>query len=91
MPVVSFCGSDPPALVSSVSGEAVGGCCEVSVVPISVKKLALQAWILGETEKKLALLAKKRWFWAVMCVLGEFFTAWALMGPSRESFIPPVG
>ena len=26
--VVSFRGSDPPALVSSVSGEVVGGCCE---------------------------------------------------------------
>ena len=58
--VVSFCGSDPPALVSSVSGEAVGGCCEVAVAPISVKKLAQQEWILGETEKKFALLAKKR-------------------------------
>jgi hypothetical protein len=57
--VVSFCGSDPPALVSSVSGEAVGGCCEVAVAPISVKKLAQQEWILGETEKKFALLAKK--------------------------------
>ena len=91
MPVVSFCGSDPPALVSSVSGEAVGGCCEVSVAPISAKKLAQQVWILGETEKKFALLAKKRWFWAVLCVLGEFFTAWALMGPSRANFIPPVG
>ena len=58
--VVSFCGSDPPALVSSVSGEVVGGCCEVAVAPISAKKLAQQEWILGETEKKLALLAKKR-------------------------------
>lgn len=58
--VVSFCGSDPPALVSSVSGEAVGGCCEVAVAPIGVKKLAQQEWILGETEKKFALQAKKR-------------------------------
>ena len=91
VPVVSFCGSDPPALVSSVSGEAVGGCCEVSVAPISAKKLAQQEWILGETEKKLALLAKKRWFWGVLSVLGEFFTAWALTEPSRASFIPPVG
>lgn len=88
VPVVSFCGTDPPALVSSVSGEAVGGCCEVSVAPIGVKKLAQQVWILGETEKKFALLAKKRWFWAVLCVLGEFFTAWALMGPSRASCVP---
>ena len=54
-------------------------------------KLAKQAWILGETEKKLALLAKKASFWAVLCVLGEFCTAWALMEPSRVSFIPPVG
>lgn len=29
---VSFRVSDPPALVSSVSGEAVGGCCEAPVV-----------------------------------------------------------
>ena len=57
---VSFRGSDPPALVSSVSGEAVGGCCEVAVAPIGVKKLAQQVWILGETEKKFALLVKKR-------------------------------
>ncbi len=74
VPVVSFCGSDPPALVSSVSGEAVGGCCEVAVAPIGVKKLAL--------------LAKKRWFWGVLSVLGGFFPAWALMGPSRASFVP---
>lgn len=58
--VVSFCGSDPPALVSSVSGEAVGGCCEVAVAPIGVKKLAQQEWILGDTGTKFALLAKKR-------------------------------
>ena len=58
--VVSFCGSDPPALVSSVLGEVVGRCCEVAVVPISAKKLAEQAWIPGETEKIFALLVKKR-------------------------------
>lgn len=58
--VVSFWGSDPPALVSSVSGEAVGGCCEVAVAPIGVKKLAQQEWILGDTGTKFALLAKKR-------------------------------
>ena len=28
VPVVSLSGSDSPALVPSVSGEAVGGCCE---------------------------------------------------------------
>ena len=55
------------------------------------RKLAEQVWILGETEKKLALLAKKRWFWGVLSVLGEFFTAWALTEPSRASFVPPVG
>ena len=58
--VVSFCGSDPPALVSSVLGEVVGRCCEVAVVPISAKQLAEQAWIPGETEKIFALLVKKR-------------------------------
>ena len=89
--VVSSRGSDPPALVSSVSGEAVGGCCETAVAPVSAKKLAKQAWILGETEKKLALLVKTGRFWGVLCVLGEFCTAWALMESSRVSFIPPVG
>ena len=58
--VVSSRGSDPPALVSLVSGEVVGGCCEVAVAPISAKKLVQQAWILGETEKEFALQAKKR-------------------------------
>lgn len=38
--VVSFRGSDPPALVLSVSGEVLGGCCEAAVAPISAKKLA---------------------------------------------------
>ena len=41
--VVSFRGSDPPALVLSVSGEVVGGCCEAAVAPVSAKKFALQA------------------------------------------------
>lgn len=58
--VVSFGGSDPPALVSSVSGEAVGGWCEVAAAPISAKKFAQQEWILGHTAKKFALQAKKR-------------------------------
>lgn len=57
---VSFRGSDPPALVLSVSGEVVGRCCEVAVAPIGVKKLAQQEWILGDTGTKFALLAKKR-------------------------------
>lgn len=91
VPSVSSRGSDPPALVSSVSGEVVGGCCKVAVAPISVKKLAQQVWILGETEKKFALLAKKGRFWGVLCVLGEFCPVWVLMGPSRASFVPPVG
>lgn len=60
MSAVSFRGSDPPALVSSVSGEVVGGCCETAVVPVSAKKLAQQEWILGHTAKKFALQAKKR-------------------------------
>lgn len=48
------------AEVSSVSGEVVGGCCEVAVAPISAKKLAQQEWILERTAKKFALQAKKR-------------------------------
>ena len=57
---VSFRGSDPPALVSSVSGEVVGGCCEVAVAPIGAKTFALQEWILVQCAKKFALQAKKR-------------------------------
>lgn len=57
---VSSRGSDPPALVLSVSGEVVGRCCEVAVAPISVKKLAQLEWILEQTAKKFALQAKKR-------------------------------
>lgn len=34
---VSFRGSDPPALVPSVSGEVVGGCFEVAAAPIGAK------------------------------------------------------
>ena len=60
MSVVSNVCGEELAVVSSVSGEVVGGCCEVAVAPIGVKKLAQQAWILGETEKKFALQAKKR-------------------------------
>ena len=54
-------------------------------------KLAEQVWILGETETKFALLVKKRGFWGVLIVLGEFCPAWALMEPSRASFFSPVG
>ena len=60
VPVVSSSASDPPALVLSVSGEVVGGCCETAVAPISAKKLAQQEWILEQTAKKFALQAKKR-------------------------------
>ena len=58
--VVSSRGSVPPALVLSVSGGVVSGCCEVAVAPISAKKLAQQEWILEQTAKKFALQAKKR-------------------------------
>lgn len=47
------------AVVSSVSGEAVGGCCEAAVAPVSAKKFALQEWILVQCAKKFALQAKK--------------------------------
>lgn len=89
--VVSSRGSDPPALVSVVSGEVVGRCCETAVAPISAKKLAQQEWILGETETKFALLAKKGRFWGVLCVQGEFCPAWALTEASRASFPSPGG
>lgn len=69
---VSFRVSDPPALVSSVSGEAVDRCCEASVAPIGAKKLAQRAQI-GR-------------FWAVLAVLGELFRAWTLMEASRANF-----
>lgn len=58
--VVSSRGSDPPALVSSVSDEVVVGCCETAVAPIGAKKLAQQEWILEQTAKEFALQAKKR-------------------------------
>ena len=70
---VSFRGSDPPALVSSVSGEVVVGCCEVAVAPIGAKKLAQRDWILGGAAKKLALRAQIGRFWAVLPVQGELF------------------
>ena len=63
----------------------------LAAAAVGKMKLARQEWILGGTETKLALLAKKRWFWGVLSVLGELFPAWALMGPSRASFVPPVG
>ena len=44
---VSFRVSDPPALVSSVSGEAVDRCCGASVAPIGAIKLAQRDRILG--------------------------------------------
>lgn len=57
--VSNVCGKEL-AEVSSVSGEAVGGWCEVAAAPISAKKLAQQEWTLGHTAKKFALQAKKR-------------------------------
>ena len=57
---VSFRGSDPPALVSSVSDEAADGRFVAAVAPIGAKKLAQQGWILGQTAKIFALQAKKR-------------------------------
>lgn len=44
---VSFRVSDPPALVSSVSGEAVDRCCGASVAPVGAIKLAQRDRILG--------------------------------------------
>ena len=48
------------AVVSLVSDEVVGGCCEVAVAPIGANNLAQQEWILEQTAKKFALQAKKR-------------------------------
>lgn len=77
MSSVSFRGSDPPALVPLVSGEAIDRCCEAAVAPIGATKLALLAKIASS--------------WEVLAVLGELFRACALMEPSRVSFVPPVG
>ena len=74
--VVSFRGGDPPALVSSVSGEVVDGCCEVAVAPVSAKKFALQA--------------KEGRFWGVLRALGELFRAWTLMEASRANYVALV-
>ena len=57
--VSNVCGKEL-AEVSSVSGEVVGGCCEVAVALIGAKKIAQQEWILEQTAKKFALQAKKR-------------------------------
>ena len=65
------------AVVSSVSGEAVGGCCEAAVAPVSAKKFALQA--------------KKGRFWGVLRALGELFRVWTLMEASRANFFALVG
>ena len=62
-----------------------------AVTPVSEIKLAQRERIQGETEIKLALLAKNSRFWGVLRMLGEFCTAQALMEPSRASFIPPIG
>lgn len=40
---VSSRGKEPPALVSSVSGKVVGGCCEAVVALIGANKFAQQA------------------------------------------------
>ena len=55
------------------------------------EKLAEQVWIRGETVTIFALLAKNRGFWCVLIVLGEFCPAWALVEPSRATFVSPVG
>ena len=57
--VSNVCGKER-AEVSSVSGEVVGGCCEVAVALIGAKKIAQQEWILEQTAKKFAPQAKKR-------------------------------
>ena len=56
--VSNVCGEEL-AVVSVVSGEAVGGCCEAAVALIGAKKIAQQESILGQTAKKFALQAKK--------------------------------
>ena len=55
--VSNVCGEEL-AEVSLVSGEVVGGCCEVAVAPISAKKLAQQELISGQTAKKFSLRVK---------------------------------
>ena len=91
MQAVSSRGSEPPALVSSVSGEVVGGCCEAAVAPISATKLAQQEWIMGQTATKLAQQAKKGRFWGVLCALGELFRAWTPTKRSRANLVAVVG
>ena len=63
----------------------------LAAVPVGEMKLARQEWILGGTETKFAMLPKKGRVWGVLCVLGEFCTAWVLMEPSRASCDLPVG
>ena len=63
---VSFRGSDPPALVSSVSDEAADRRFVAAVASIGAKKFALQRASSGPSAKKFALLAKKA------LILGSF-------------------
>ena len=63
----------------------------LAAAAVGKMKLARQEWILGGTETRFALLAKKGRFWGVMCVLGELCLAWVLMEPRRASCDPPVG
>ena len=58
---------------------------------MGAKKFAQQEWILVQTAKKFALLAKKGRFWGVLIVLGEFCLVWVLVEPSRANFVSPVG
>ena len=48
-------------------------------------KLALQTPSRRICGTKLSLLARNGPFWRVLCVLGEFCTAWALVEPSRAT------
>ena len=87
--VSNVCGKER-AEVSSVSGEVVGGCCEVAVALIGAKKIAQQEWILEQTAKKFAPQAKKGRFWGVLRALGELFRAGTLMEARRANFFALV-
>ena len=75
VPAVSYRGSEPPALVSSVSGKVVGRCCESA---------------LATSARKNSPSRQKSRFWGVLHALGELFRAWVLMEASRANLFALV-
>ncbi|EWC97873.1 hypothetical protein HMPREF1522_0292 [Actinomyces sp. ICM54] len=72
--VVSSRGSDPPALVSSVSGKVVGRCCEAAVAPSARKNSPSRSGLWAKPRKNSPSRRKKADF-GVFCVRWANFFA----------------